>query len=203
LVGLSVDVDGLTAHRLATGDWGLGSGVACMCSTATPVPPGAPGSSRALLGASRKTENIRREPPPSTRALFRKLSAFDRTRRARSSGAFLHAPLRHLDSQSGAPTSCVTSIRFPRPPPPPSLCASTEKGRVAPTSGVGISGDLVVQRKDRSADSHTSAPDWPSASLSHSVIYWPFTGIGQIKSGNMPNILVLARFSTGDSELRF
>jgi hypothetical protein len=29
------------------------------------------------------------------------------------------------------------------------------------SGGVGISGDLVVQRKDRSVDSHTSAPDWP------------------------------------------
>jgi hypothetical protein len=33
---------------------------------------------------------------------------------------------------------------------------------------VGISEDLVVQRKDRSNDSHTSVPDWLGVSLSHS-----------------------------------
>jgi hypothetical protein len=56
------------AQPLAAGSW--------MCSTATPA-----GSSRALLGASLKTENRRRGIPSAYEC------PFDRARRARSSGA--------------------------------------------------------------------------------------------------------------------
>jgi hypothetical protein len=55
---------------------------------------------------------------------------------------------------------------------PFALCAASELSPLLKSnrvSGVGISGDLVVQRKDRSVDSHTtSVPDWPRASLSRS-----------------------------------
>ena len=54
-------------------------------------------------------------------------------------------------------------------------------------SGVGIIEYLVVQRKDISDDSHTSAPDWLRVSLSHSFLVLLLVS-AQIQPGNMPNL---------------
>jgi hypothetical protein len=53
--------------------------------------------------------------------------------------------------------------------------------------GMGITRDLVVQRKDLSDDSHTSAPDWLRVSLSLSFLVLLLVS-AQIQPGNMPNL---------------
>ena len=96
------------------------------------------------------------------------------------------------------PCSSTESQRPTRYAPLGVVAADTAPGTLKANrvSGVGISEYLVVQRKDISDDSHTSAPDWLRAEgIAKPFISCSFAGIGQIQPGKMPNLHISSNSS--------